>query len=29
MDIRFHYLDEIPKNWNGKFKTVISEVQPS
>jgi len=29
MDIRFHYLDSIPKNRNGKFKTVISEVQPS
>lgn len=29
MAIRFHYLDAIPKNPNGKFKTVISEVKPS
>ena len=26
MKIRFHFLDEIPKNHNGKFRTVISEV---
>ena len=29
MTIHFHYLDSIAKNRNGKFKTVISEVQPS
>ncbi len=29
MTINFHYVDSIPKNSNGKFKTVVSEVQPS
>jgi phenylacetate-CoA ligase len=27
MSIRFNYLDSIPKNANGKFKTVVSEVE--
>jgi len=29
MVIKFHYVDTIPKNSNGKFKTVVSEVQLS
>jgi len=28
MTIRINYVDEIPKNRNGKFKTVISRVKP-
>ena len=29
MIINFHYMDSIPKNQNGKFKTVVSEVHLS